>query len=84
MVSPRWRRGRSIHTTTQRRRLGSPSRSQPRPVPRRSPRCPLGLFEPFSDDVGEKTAVHANVNPVAREQYRRLAATLHHVQAERG
>jgi capsular exopolysaccharide synthesis family protein len=45
---------------------------------------PAGLFEPFSEDVSEKTAVHANVNPVAREQYRRLAATLHHVQAERG
>jgi protein-tyrosine kinase len=45
---------------------------------------PAGLFEPFVDDVDEKTVVHVNVNPVAREQYRRLAATLHHVQAERG
>jgi len=43
-----------------------------------------GLFEPFAEDVDEKTVVHLNVNPIAREQYRRLAATLHHVQAERG
>ena len=45
---------------------------------------PAGLFEPFVHDIDEKTVVHVNVNPVAREQYRRLAATLHHVQAERG
>jgi capsular exopolysaccharide synthesis family protein len=53
-------------------------------VPQEIAEVSLGLFEPFSNDVGEKTAVHDDVNPVAREQYRRLAATLHHVQAERG
>ncbi len=45
---------------------------------------PVGLFEPYSDTIDEKVAIHAATPPVAREQYRRLAATLHHVQAERG
>ena len=84
MVSPRWTTADSFDTddreTAARQPLAQPAAAGPQEIAE----VPLGLFEPFSDDVGEKTAVHANVNPVAREQYRRLAATLHHVQAERG
>jgi capsular exopolysaccharide synthesis family protein len=43
-----------------------------------------GLFEPYADQADEKTVVHSGISPIAREQYRRLGATLHHVQAERG
>ena len=71
---------RTTTETAARQPLAQPAEAGPQEIAE----VPLGLFEPFSDDVGEKTAVHANVNPIAREQYRRLAATLHHVQAERG
>jgi capsular exopolysaccharide synthesis family protein len=45
---------------------------------------PAGVFEPYAKRADEKLVVHSAVSPLAREQYRRLAATLHHVQAERG
>ena len=64
----------------------------PEPAPRLTPppsgheltEVPAGLFEPYLHNADEKTVVHLSAHPVAREQYRRLAATLHHVQAERG
>lgn len=46
-----------------------PSRAQPPAAgPQEIAEVPAGLFEPFSEDVDEKTVVHASVNPVAREQ----------------
>ena len=52
--------------------------------PREIAEVGAGLLEPYSDQTAEKTVVHSEVSPIAREQYRRLGATLHHVQAERG
>jgi protein-tyrosine kinase len=43
-----------------------------------------GLYPPFADSVTEQLMVHPDAPPIAREQYRRLAATLHHIQGERG
>jgi protein-tyrosine kinase len=43
-----------------------------------------GLFEAYNRTIDAKLVVDAETPPIAREQYRRLAATLHHVQAERG
>ena len=54
------------------------------PEPREIAEVGAGLFEPYADQADEKTVVQSGISPIAREQYRRLAATLHHVQAERG
>jgi capsular exopolysaccharide synthesis family protein len=43
-----------------------------------------GLFEPYRQRLDEKVAVHADSPPLAVEQYRRLAALLHHTQSDRG
>jgi protein-tyrosine kinase len=43
-----------------------------------------GLFESYGTVAEQKLVVNAETPPIAREQYRRLAATLHHVQSERG
>ncbi len=43
-----------------------------------------GLFDEYSGSGDDKLVVNTEMPPVAREQYRRLAATLHHVQGERG
>jgi protein-tyrosine kinase len=49
-----------------------------------APRPPLRLFEPFPDRIDEKIIVHPDSPPVAVEQYRRLAALMHHAQQDRG
>jgi receptor protein-tyrosine kinase len=43
----------------------------------------LGVFQDFSPRL-RHTLVTSEIQPVGLEQYRRLGATLHHVQAERG
>jgi capsular exopolysaccharide synthesis family protein len=42
------------------------------------------LFEPYRHHLDEKITLHASSPPVAVEQYRRLAALLHHTQSDRG
>jgi protein-tyrosine kinase len=42
------------------------------------------LFEPYRQRLDEKVTIHADSPPVAVEQYRRLAALLHHTQTDRG
>jgi protein-tyrosine kinase len=42
------------------------------------------LFERLDATLAQKIVVDQNIMPVSREQYRRLAATLHHAQADTG
>lgn len=42
------------------------------------------LMERIDEALAEKVVVDANILPSSREQYRRLAATLHHAQRDRG
>jgi capsular exopolysaccharide synthesis family protein len=42
------------------------------------------LFERLDSTLAQKIVVDHNIMPVSREQYRRLAATLHHAQADTG
>lgn len=42
-----------------------------------------GLFDAYLGSGEQKLIVSPQAPPIAREQYRRLAATLHHVQGER-
>lgn len=44
----------------------------------------LGVFGGFDASVDERVTVSKGMPPVSVEQYRRLAATLHHAQADRG
>ena len=43
-----------------------------------------GLFESLDATLAQKIVVDRNIMPVSREQYRRLAATLHHAQEDAG
>ena len=43
-----------------------------------------GLFERLDATLAQKIVVDRNIMPVSREQYRRLAATLHHAQEDAG
>jgi capsular exopolysaccharide synthesis family protein len=45
---------------------------------------PAGLVEHMDGSLREKVVVDANMLPASREQYRRLAAALHHAQAASG
>lgn len=47
-------------------------------------RPPSSLYEPYDGLVDEKIVVHPDSSPTAVEQYRRLAALLHHTQQDRG
>ena len=42
------------------------------------------LFESLDATLAQKIVVDQNIMPVSREQYRRLAATLHHAQEDAG
>ncbi|HYN09262.1 MAG TPA: CpsD/CapB family tyrosine-protein kinase [Vicinamibacterales bacterium] len=42
------------------------------------------IFERLDATLAQKIVVDQNIMPVSREQYRRLAATLHHAQADTG
>lgn len=48
------------------------------------PRQPSDLFERLDATLAQKIVVDRNIMPVSREQYRRLAATLHHAQEDAG
>jgi capsular exopolysaccharide synthesis family protein len=50
----------------------------PSPAPRQS------IFARMNGRVSEKVVIDTNILPASREQYRRLAATLHHAQADNG
>ena len=45
---------------------------------------PATLFERVDRSLAEKIVIDRSMQPTSREQYRRLAAALHHAQAERG
>lgn len=45
---------------------------------------PGSLFERIDSRLAEKVVVDTNMLPASREQYRRLAATLHHAQTANG
>jgi len=45
---------------------------------------PAGLVDHMDGSLREKVVVDANMLPASREQYRRLAAALHHAQAASG
>lgn len=48
------------------------------------PHKPDSLMERIDGSLAEKVVVDGNILPASREQYRRLAATLHHSQRDRG
>lgn len=57
--------------------VGEPHRDErPQPAP--------DLFERLDATLAQKIVVDQNIMPVSREQYRRLAATLHHAQEDAG
>jgi capsular exopolysaccharide synthesis family protein len=45
---------------------------------------PSDIFERLDATLAQKVVVDQNIMPVSREQYRRLAATLHHAQSDTG
>jgi protein-tyrosine kinase len=47
-------------------------------------RTPSGMFDHFDARLAQKVVVDQNMLPASREQYRRLAASLHHAQANNG
>lgn len=53
------------------------------PVPSSGPGAPLALFRGFHPAMREKLVVLAGASSIAVEQYRKLAATLHHAQIDR-
>jgi protein-tyrosine kinase len=57
-------------------------RNTPPDVPPVTPRS--DLFERLDATLAQKIVVDQNIMPVSREQYRRLAATLHHAQEDTG
>jgi len=56
----------------------------PKPEPRSDAPTPGLLLERIDRSLNEKVVVDQNIDPASREQYRRLAATLHHAQAANG
>jgi capsular exopolysaccharide synthesis family protein len=63
---------------------GARALTQP-PVPAFSPQAPpTPPFTGFKGPLSEKIVTGEHARPQAVEQYRRLAATLHHAQADRG
>src|SRR5579862_2519647 len=48
------------------------------------PEKPTSVFEHFGASLAQKIVVDENMLPASREQYRRLAATLHHAHASSG
>jgi protein-tyrosine kinase len=55
-----------------------------KPEPRREITRPEPLLERIDHTLVEKVVVDRNIAPASREQYRRLAATLHHANASNG
>src|SRR5262245_32779978 len=46
--------------------------------------APASLFERIDSALAQKVVIDHNTSPLSREQYRRLAATLHQRQADSG
>lgn len=64
---------------------GTPAEITLSEPPRPEPRLPNSeIFERLDATLAQKIVVDQNIMPVSREQYRRLAATLHHAQADTG
>ena len=80
---PRERRNATDLPTLPVRPVNVSARQTPRPIaaPRTARPGQLGSFDP---GVGVKLVGGADIPPVAAEQYRRLAASLHQLQAESG
>jgi capsular exopolysaccharide synthesis family protein len=88
------------HATEARRHIGTPSLDSVRPLPSAvsvavADEVPAEIATEFSDPHSEtfdrvavryegKTVMEAEISPQSREQYRRLAASLHHAQALQG
>jgi capsular exopolysaccharide synthesis family protein len=56
-----------------------PSRFEPQTEP-----PPMAVFRGFSHTIEQKVVAGGSMHPESLEQYRRLAAALHHTQVERG
>jgi len=54
------------------------------PPPAAPPQPASDLFDRLDATLAQKIVVDQNIMPVSREQYRRLAATLHHAQEDTG
>ena len=67
-------------------RAGSETRPEPTREESRATRSasPESLFERMDSRLAEKIVADTNLSPMAREQYRRLAAVLHDAQANAG
>jgi capsular exopolysaccharide synthesis family protein len=65
-----------------RSRNGSGHRTDAEPAAE-DPTSP-GLFERLDATLAQKVVIDQKIMPVSREQYRRLAATLHHAQEDTG
>jgi capsular exopolysaccharide synthesis family protein len=80
---PRERRSGAERASVPMRQAPAPVRPTHRPVaaPRTGPAAQLGAFDP---GVGAKLVGGTDISPVAAEQYRRLAASLHQLQMESG
>ncbi len=69
------------------RASGAATREEPlRPEPASGPAAtsPLAVFSGFDPTVIEKLVAAAHLDPAPLEQYRKLAASLHHAQVDRG
>jgi protein-tyrosine kinase len=62
----------------------APAPPRPGSLGQPTPTAATTLFERVNASLAEKTTVDANMSPSAREQYRRLAAALHHRQETSG
>jgi protein-tyrosine kinase len=71
--------------SSQRRTTVAPNLAAvPETAPRTEPREAGPLLQRMDESVAEKVVVDHNIDTGAREQYRRLAAALHHAQAANG
>ncbi len=60
------------------------ARREAQPIPEPKPQDGLPVFGGFDRSIEERVIISKSMPPVSVEQYRRLAATLHHAQADRG
>jgi len=62
---------------------GGPGADEPIPAPEPGV-APMAVFQGFDSRVAERLVVAETVSLMSLEQYRNLAATLHHAQVDRG
>jgi protein-tyrosine kinase len=75
---------RKVAAVSNRATVPAAAPAAPKPEPRRDAPTPGLLLERIDRSLNEKVVVDHNIDPGSREQYRRLAATLHHAQAANG